>query len=106
MPTNTAATISNLPKYLIRMSHRDGKLSEVQIHSNEDQIRRILQGLHQNRPSDYGRLMHYGQCRYMSRVIAHMRVYWFTMNELDWEVIGILVDKELEANAVSGSKQG
>lgn len=94
-------TTNPIPNYLIRMSHRNGKLTEVQIHANQDQIKRILQGLHQNQPSDYGRLMHYGQCRYLSRVLAHVRVYWFTMNELDWEVIGILITKELEANAVS-----
>lgn len=84
-------------KFLVNVLHRDGKIRDIIIHGGE-RVSQQLNILHQYQPKAYGRLIHYKQCRYLSRNTANVRVYWFLLTSLDWEAIQIYVNKELEAH--------
>lgn len=84
------------PQYLIRVSHKHGRLSEIVIES-PDIAQRVLATMHRNNPQGYGRLMHYGQCRHNSE-ITDLKLYWFLLPDLNWETIATYVNKELQAH--------
>jgi len=88
-----------LPKILVQVAHKKGKPVEIRVEFTERTIESLLNGLLRMNASAYGRLMHYGQCRYGSKVLPDVKVYWFTLNEFDWDIISIMVNKELESHS-------
>lgn len=85
----------NHKRVLVQMSHVAGKLHEVKI-SEGLVAQRILESFHVTNPADYGRLMHYGQCRLSSKISQNLKKFFFILPEIDWETIGTMVNKELD----------